>query len=381
MQKKSHHLYSEKDIKKEYKFWDTQLVPHFKDKENPVKIGPIKTDFKEEEIKNPIKFPEENMEWVLIDTTKEEELKKIYDFLFKYYYEEDKGFQEQYSLGFLKWQFSPIKSNEYENLILSVQKNGEIIGFLSGLPLKLIVYGKELNAYTLSFFCIMTEYRGKKLAQAMIKEMFRRTYEHKVFQSISVSRRLVPKPFAECRYYYANLKETIKKFEKPKSFEQLRLMEAKDVKSVFKLISENQKQFKIYRIFSEDEIEYWFMPRKDIIYSYVKEDQDGNITDFTCFYVVDVTNNEIRKKWCYIYYNIATSISSDELFENSLLFANQNGIDIYVCNTINNYESLCQKHQFSFNLDGNDSYGTVKYYFNNFICPETDTKEISIIII
>ena len=139
--------------------------------------------------------------------------------------------------------------------------------------------------------------------------------------------------------------------------------------------------FKIYRIFSGDEIEYWFLPRKNIIHSFVKEDQDGNITDFTSFYVVDITNKEVRKKWCYIYFNIATSFSSEELFENSLLLANQNGIDIYVCNTINNYESLCQKYQFSLNLDANDSYGTVKYYFNNFICPETDTKEISIILI
>ena len=50
MSKESYHLYSEKDIKKEYKFWDTQLVAHFKYEENPVKIGPIKTDFKEEEM-------------------------------------------------------------------------------------------------------------------------------------------------------------------------------------------------------------------------------------------------------------------------------------------------------------------------------------------
>lgn len=60
MKKESHHLYSEKDIKKEYKFWDTQLVTHFKDEENPLKIGPIKTDFKEEEIKYPLKLPEED---------------------------------------------------------------------------------------------------------------------------------------------------------------------------------------------------------------------------------------------------------------------------------------------------------------------------------
>ena len=377
-----YHYYSEKDIKKKYKFWETQLVPKFNE-DITGKLGPIKEEIKEEEIsKEPIELPEKDMEWVLIDIKKEGELEKIYNFLFINYIG-TLEYKEQYSLDFLKWQFSPIENNPYKNILLSIQKKGKIIGFFSGLPLKLSVYGKEIITYNISFLCIDTNYRNKRLAEYMFKEMFRRSYLEKVFQNIFVSKSLIPKPFAECTYYYGELKEIIKKFKlnKKKSVNKFRLMEKKDVKSVCKLISNSQKKFKIYSIFSEEEVEHWLLPIKNVIYSFVKEDKNNNITDFTSFYVIDAIIDDIKEKWCYIYFNIATSITSEKLFENALVLAKQCGIDYYIGNSINNYENLLKKYKFNSNLEEGDLSENLKYYFNNFICPETESKDISIILI
>lgn len=376
-----HHFYTEKDIKKEYKFWETQLVPKFNEN-NSDKLGPIKSEIKYEDIsKEPIELPEKDMEWVLIDINKKGELEKIYNFLIKNYYEVQE-YKEQYSLDFLKWQFSPIENNPHKNILLSMQKKGKIIGFFSGLPLKLSVYGKEILTYNISFLCIDSDYRHKKLAEYMFKEMFRRSYLEKVFQNIFVSRLLIPKPFAECIYYYANVKDKVKKYKlKKESSDKFRLMEKKDVKDVYNLISNSQKQFKIYSIFSEEEIEHWFIPIKNVIYSFVKEDENSNITDFTSFYVVNSLIDNMKEKWCYIYFNIATSMSSEKLFENALVLAEQSGIDYYIGNSINNYENILKKYKFNSNIEDEDSYGSLKYYFNNFLCPETDGKDISIILI
>lgn len=381
MKSSIHHFYTEKDIKKEYKFWETQLVPKFNEN-NSDKLGPIKSEIKYEDIsKEPIELPEKDMEWVLIDINKKGELEKIYNFLIKNYYEVQE-YKEQYSLDFLKWQFSPIENNPHKNILLSIQKKGKIIGFFSGLPLKLSVYGKEILTYNISFLCIDSDYRHKKLAEYMFKEMFRRSYLEKVFQNIFVSRLLIPKPFAECIYYYANVKDKVKKYKlKEKSSDKFRLMEKKDVKDVYNLISNSQKQFKIYSIFSEEEIEHWFIPIKNVIYSFVKEDENNNITDFTSFYVVNALIDNMKEKWCYIYFNIATSMSSEKLFENALVLAEQSGIDYYIGNSINNYENILKKYKFNSNIEDEDSYGSLKYYFNNFLCPETDGKDISIILI
>ena len=378
--KSYHHFYSENDIKKEYKFWDTQLVPKF-NQDSSLKFGPIKSVFKKEDIiQEPYELPEKEMKWVLIDIAKEDELIKIYNFLVKFYYEVEE-YQEQYTLEFLRWQFTPIKNNQHKNILLSIQKNEKIIAFFSGLPMKLSVYGTELLVYNISFLCIDSNYRHKRLAEIMFKEMFRRTYLENVFQNIFVSKQLIPKPFAESTYYYKCVKNLKIKNEIYEQRYNLRLMEKKDVKSVYKLILEDQKKFKIHSIFSEEEIEHWFIPIKDVIYSFVKENEKGEITDFTSFYVIRTLWDKLEEKWCYIYFNIATSISSGDLFANSLILAKENGINYYICNSINNYESLCKKYKFNSNIEEEGTYGSLKYYFNNFNCPETQAKDISVILI
>ena len=311
---KIHHFYKEKDIKKEYKFWKTQLVPQFNQK-LPIELGPLKFEFKEEDNKkDPYELPD-NMEWIDIDITKEEELTKIYDFLNINYYEVDE-YKEQYNKEFLRWQFSPIKNNKHKNIFLSIQLNKKLIGFFAGLPMKLSVYGKEIIVYNITFLCIDKAYRTNNLAEIMFKEMFRRSYIEKVYQNIFVTQRLIPKPFSESTYYFKPLNYVdcknlikngysfndldIKQFEnKRETTYNFRPMEKKDVKSVTKLLYENQKKYKIYSIFSEDEVEHWLMPIKNVIYSFVKEDNNNNITDFTSFYKIDTYIYNQDKNWCY----------------------------------------------------------------------------------
>ena len=378
--RKVRHFYKKKNIKKNYKFWDTQLVPPFNE-EMPIKLGPIKTDFKEEDLKKePYELPE-NMEWVDIDITKEEELDKVYKFLHANYLE-SMEYKEQYNKEFLRWQFSPIRKNKYKNILISIQINKAIIGFFSGLPMKLSVYDKEITVYNISFLCIDKEYRKNKkhnLAEIMFKEMFRRTYMENVYQNIFVSKRLIPRPFSESTYYYVifgNLPEI-----KEETTMKFRPMEKKDVKSVTKLLYENQKKYKIHSIFSEEEVEHWFIPIKNVIYSFVKEDNNGNITDFTSFYKIDANIDNEDENWSYIYFSIATSMSSKELIENAIILSKQNGMDCYICNTIMDYEKVCKKLKFHSNIEDENSYGSLKYYFNNFICPETEASDISLILI
>lgn len=162
---------------------------------------------------------------------------------------------------------------------------------------------------------------------------------------------------------------------------KFRPMEKKDIKSVTKLLYEGQKKYKIYSIFSEDEVEHWFMPIKNVIYSFVREDENENITDFTSFYKIDANIYNEDQNWCYIYFNFATSMTSKELLENSMILAKQNGFDNFICNTIMDYETTCRELYFHSNIEDDGGYGSLKYYFNNFVCPETEGKDVSLILI
>ena len=60
-EKTIHHYYKKKDIKKDYKFWNTQLVPHFNEHLD-IELGPLKSDFKKEDIKQTPYKLSDNME-------------------------------------------------------------------------------------------------------------------------------------------------------------------------------------------------------------------------------------------------------------------------------------------------------------------------------
>jgi len=36
--------------------------------------------------------------------------------------------------------------------------------------------------------------------------------------------------------------------------------------------------------FNQEEVKHWFIPRKEVIYTYVKKSEDGEVTDLISFY-------------------------------------------------------------------------------------------------
>jgi glycylpeptide N-tetradecanoyltransferase len=70
-------------------------------------------------------------------------------------------------------------------------------------------------------------------------------------------------------------------------------MKKKDVLQVHKLLTNYLKRFKLHFRYNEEEVKYWLIPRKDVIYTYVVEHIDENknsiITDLISFYSLPST--------------------------------------------------------------------------------------------
>ena len=49
-------------------------------------------------------------------------------------------------------------------------------------------------------------------------------------------------------------------------------------------------------IYSEEEFKHWFLPRDDVIYTYVVENANNEITDFASFYKLPSTGKCFEKK-------------------------------------------------------------------------------------
>ena len=103
-------------------------------------------------------------------------------------------------------------------------------------------------------------------------------------------------------------------------------MKKTDVKVVTALLNEYLKRFEVYLKFSEAEVEHFLVPREGVIDTYVLENPETHeIKDFLSFYHLNSsilkhdTHKTLRVAYCY--YNVANTVSMEELLRNSLIIA------------------------------------------------------------
>lgn len=394
------HRLNKGEVKDSYKFWEEQPVPQFK-KDIGVEFGPINKDCKvEEERQIPYKLPD-GYEWADVDVTNEGQLTRLYEFLKNNYVEDDDHmFRFDYSPDFLRWHLSA--PGYYKNWLISivyVNKNKkQMIGFISGIPVEVNMYGTKMKMAEINFLCVNKKYRDKRLAPVLIKEVTRRIHCENIWQAVYTSGTMLPKPFAKCTYYHRNLNvqklvdikftylspklnmaraKGLYKVKKETSIPGIRPMEPKDVPHVQKILAEYLSQFKVHGYYSEEEVAHWFLPRKKVVYSFVSE-QNGEIKDFISFYSLpsSVLQHEVHKKLfaCYSFFNVAKSVSFKELMKNALILAKEHGFDVYNCLNVMENETVFKDLLFG------KGDGTLKYYFYNFVCPETVPSDLALVL-
>jgi glycylpeptide N-tetradecanoyltransferase len=114
-------------------------------------------------------------------------------------------FRFDYSKDFLKWHLTaPGYLKQWHAAIIREDKK-QMVGFISAIPVHIVVYGKEVPKVEINFLCVKTELRAKRLAAVLIKEITRRVHLQNIWQAVYTAGVLLPKPIATCTYYHRNL--------------------------------------------------------------------------------------------------------------------------------------------------------------------------------
>ena len=391
-------------IKSEYKFWGTQPVPQL-NRDCETKFGPINKETNVENVKKePYNLPE-GFEWKDVDLSVSNEVDKLFEFLKSNYVgDESHLFGMEFSKDFLKWYLS--RPNMYKEWIISVvkednvKKKKKMIGFISAYPCTISVNGSEVQMAKVSLLCVKKEFRNKRLTPVLIQELTRRVNLRNIWQGVYSTFAYLPKPFSKCEFYYRsinlkklldvkytylpekqNLSRALKLYTLPDEpkISGFRKMEEKDLPQIIELIKNNSKKYKIFEILTNEEISHWFLPKNNIIYTYVLENENQQITDFCSFFGMTrtVINDEKYKKiyFAYSLININTTISYKDLLKTAIIFAKQNNFDAY---------HIIDSKEYSDNLKDLlfvQKIGKMKYYFYNFVCPETNIEDVFLLFI
>lgn len=314
---------SDAKAQEDYKFWNTQPVPKFKEPnllqttngEEPE--GPILPDkICQASAKSEPEKLVDGFEWCLIDLDDKEELQEFYDLLYNHYVEDTDGsFRFNYSTKFLAWALKPPGWKKEWHIGVRTKsqegKKGKLVASIAGIPVTLWVRGQKINVSEINFLAIHRKLRNKRLAPVLIKEVTRRCYLAGIYQALYTAGTMLPTPVTTCRYFHRSLdwehlyqtgfshmpagssalRQKYKyKVESNPLTKGLRQMKSADIPAVRDLLARYTERFDLRQEFSNEEIEHWICSdtSKDVVSSYVIE-QDGKITDFVSYYVLEVS--------------------------------------------------------------------------------------------
>ncbi|KAK1049086.1 glycylpeptide N-tetradecanoyltransferase [Friedmanniomyces endolithicus] len=321
---------SEGKAPEDYKFWNTQPVPKFKEPNllqttngsggEALPEGAILPD---KVCKASIKpDPEpllDGFEWCLVDLDNPSELQELYDLLYSHYVEDTDGsFRFNYSAKFLAWALKPPGYKRDWHIGVrtkataeSGDKPGKLVAFIAGVPATIKVRDATLHISEINFLTVHRKLRSKRLAPVLIKEVTRRCYQVGVYQALYTAGTLLPTPVTTARYFHRSLDwehlyktgfshlpsgttELRQKYkyrlDSQTSIKGLRAMKSGDLPAVKELLAKYLERFALRQEFEERELEHWLCSKESegVVWSFVVQD-GGKITDFVSYYLLEST--------------------------------------------------------------------------------------------
>lgn len=387
--------------KSEWKFWETQPVPQLGANIAKGTNEAIQPDKSVEEIKQDAYSLPDGFKWDDVDLNNRDQLMELYTLLNENYVEDDDNmFRFDYSPEFLKWALQPPGWLKIWHAGVRVIKNGKLVGFISAVPSHMKVYEKDVKMVEINYLCVHKKLRSKRVAPVLIKEITRRVNLQNIFQAVYTAGVILPSPVGKCRYWHRSLnpkklidvgfsylqrnmtmQRTIKLYrlpDAPKTQGFRKLVNA-DCPKAFKLLHTYLQKFDLAPIFSDEaEFRHWFLPRDNVIDSFVVEQADGEITDFCSFYHLPSTivhNTQYKTlNAAYSFYNVATKTPLITLMNDLLTVAKNLEMDVF------NALDLMDNQQFLEELKFGIGDGNLQYYVYNWKCPQMPANKVGLVL-
>ncbi|KAG6092643.1 glycylpeptide N-tetradecanoyltransferase [Claviceps sp. LM220 group G6] len=381
-----------------YKFWQTQPVPKFGEDIKKFEEGPLKIQTVDEVDKEPQALVE-GFDWVTVDLADDGEMKEVYELLNGHYVEDDEAmFRFNYIPEVLRWaMMAPGWQRKYHIGVRATQSR-KLVAFISAIPVKIRVRNKVFTTSEVNFLCVHKKLRGKRLAPVLIKEVTRVSNLDSVWQGLYTAGVVLPRPVSTCRYYHRALnwpklhscgfsplpagskpQYQIRKYALPDeaATKGLRPMQEQDVDAVVSLLTRYLARFDMAPEFTAEEAKHWFLPKKDgkqVIWSYVVEDNDKNITDFFSFFCVEssiIKNNDVLRVAYLFYYATEVGLTTppdkealktrlNALIKDALILAKKAKLDVFNALTLMDNALFLEQQKFG----GGD--GQLHYYLFNY---------------
>ena len=160
-------------------------------------------------------------------------------------------------------------------------------------------------------------------------------------------------------------------------------MNESDIPKVTKAINAHlAANHKVHITFTENEVKHFLCPREEVIWSYLVEDENNNVTDFISFYALnsqilgDSEHTHIMA--AYAFYNFVKGNDKDrmkQLIRDLLILANQEKFDVFNMTEVLNHGAV--KNELMFRPGD----GRLAHYFYNWRIQSVESSDIGIVLV
>lgn len=393
------------DQPKEHKFWSTQPVPQMANEQDLESLGDQGEPFEMKTVEDVQKSPYpliSSFEWSQIDVTSDSELEEVYRLLNENYVEDTEAmFRFDYSREFLRWALLPPGWKPSWHIGVRVISNGKLVAFISAIPATASVHKSVMDLVEINFLCVHKRLRSKRLAPVLIREITRRVNLCGIWQAAYTAGAVLPRPVSSSRYYHRSLnpKKLIEvgfsrlqprmtmartiKLNTVKSATMvpgIRLMRESDVPAACAIFMKYMAHFHMHVNVTDDDFRHWYLPREGVVYTYVVENPESNqLTDLVSFYSLpsSVIKHPVHNMLhaAYTFCVAALETSTVDLMRDALIFAHQNGFDVF------NALDLANHDQFLKELKFHVGDGELNYYLYNWKCRPIDKEKNALVLL
>lgn len=224
-------------------------------------------------------------------------LNEIFNLINNHYIEDSNHIiRLTYSKDFIYWYLKQIPPG----LIVGLLYKTKLIGLVTSLPMTMIISGKETTVPYIDFLCIQINVRELGLCRYLLDELNSRLitmgYNHAFFTGqkrlnsqllCTTIDHIIPINYPKLKqigFLVDNTDDTALNIFQQFSDNPLHFMTPHDIETVVRKLNKFMEKFTIRPLFTKENAHYSLLPKKNIVYSFVKRDSSGDITDFISVY-------------------------------------------------------------------------------------------------
>ncbi len=281
-----------------------------------------------------------------------------------------------FSKSFLYWYLKEIPSD----FIIGLIYGKKLIGLITCLIIELIVHGEKIKTPYINFLCIQRSLRHLKLSNILMDEMKRRILSKNIFYCFFCNDKKWACSFVQCASYvipinYPKLHRIhflTEKIDPLRTFDYnpLQIMDKNDAEQILTKLSMAMDNLLIKPYFTKKTLLHYLAPKKNIVYSFVIKNVDGQVTDFVSvykhyLYCIDTKEMVSVAKLAFYYHH---SVDQTTLIEYLLDKLDKYGFDQLI------FYDMYENNKI--NITKFSMKDKMSYYFGNMAMPQTKQENI-----